>query len=488
VNDTSGNPYLSTPISVDFTTLPISVPTPTITVATPPTVNIRFGLGSAVPAGLFGTLLYTLGGVPYTYSIPAGVTVFDLSEVFYATTITAFIRYTDNFNNTLNSGITTINYVPTVWPSFQRDNFASGKSAYFGRNTVPTSAKWTFTAAAAVYATPIIGSDGTIYFTSQSPGTLYAVNALTGALKWSYSFGVCSITSAAAVDDTGTVYVGLQSPLNAVYALTAPGVVKWSRTTGGNINAGITVGNGIVYFGSTDFNMYALTAATGAIRWQRNLGNYIASPATIANDGTVFIGTFNGQLVALNGVTGATVWSSSVFRPGTGTGYVNGSAPVISYDGFNYFITIAAKNTVTNQAILTRFFYIAGPLNGTIQWSFPYDNFIQSPSFDVSLNFCYIGTNSAVIRAIGSNGAPVWQNNTPNNNPMVSASISIDASSNIFYTAGNTLYAYVSKSSGPTLLWSYQNPDGGQFSPATPVIGVDGTIYVGTMSGRLMAL
>src|SRR6266568_1951800 len=54
----------------------------------------------------------------------------------------------------------------------------------------------------------------------------------------------------------GVVYVGSQD--HSLYALSAQtGEKLWSYTTGGSINSSPTVANRIVYVGSNDHNLYA---------------------------------------------------------------------------------------------------------------------------------------------------------------------------------------------------------------------------------------
>src|SRR5438093_215689 len=90
------------------------------------------------------------------------------------------------------------------------------------------------------------------------------------ALDWSYSTGA-SISSPPVVDN-GVLYIGSNnSTLYALDALT--GAVKWKYTTGGSISkSSAAVANGIVYFGSTDDNLYALDATSGAFMWKYSTG------------------------------------------------------------------------------------------------------------------------------------------------------------------------------------------------------------------------
>ncbi len=48
--------------------------------------------------------------------------------------------------------------------------------------------------------------------------------------------------------------------------------------------------NGVVYVGSSDDNVYALNASTGALLWKYTTGNYVDSSPAVAN-GVVYIGS-----------------------------------------------------------------------------------------------------------------------------------------------------------------------------------------------------
>jgi outer membrane protein assembly factor BamB len=115
------------------------------------------------------------------------------------------------------------------------------------------------------------------------------------SLKWSYATGdVVDFSPAVA---KGVVYVG--SLDHNVYALNAStGALLWSYTTGGPVGiSSPAVANGVVYVGSIDRNVYALNAKTGADLWSYNTHTPVSSSPTVAN-GVVYIGS-----MALSGST-----------------------------------------------------------------------------------------------------------------------------------------------------------------------------------------
>jgi eukaryotic-like serine/threonine-protein kinase len=65
------------------------------------------------------------------------------------------------------------------------------------------------------------------------------------------------------------------------------------------------------YIGSTDQNIYALNAATGAFLWKYTTGGFIGSSPAVAN-GTVYVGSYDTYMYAFDKSSG----TSSVQAPG----------------------------------------------------------------------------------------------------------------------------------------------------------------------------
>ncbi len=186
--------------------------------------------------------------------------------------------------------------------------------------------KWKFATGGPVLSSPVI-DQGTLYFGS-GDGNVYAVDAETGVQKW-------MVTTRGAVDSTPALDQGLlfvASFDGGLYALdAATGVRRWRFDTGGErrfeakglhgaspasqtffdgwdmfLSSPVVV-QGTVYFGSGDGNVYALDERTGALRWKFPTGDVVhASPAYDA--GTIYIGSWDSRLYALDAASGREKW------------------------------------------------------------------------------------------------------------------------------------------------------------------------------------
>jgi len=186
--------------------------------------------------------------------------------------------------------------------------------------------KWRFPTGARIVSSAA-WHEGAVIFGSDD-GHLYAVDAASGRQRWMVRTGgpVASSPAVAA----GRVYV--VSDDGRLYAVeAATGEVAWKFVTGGErrfeakglhgmqplsqtfpdmhdvYRSSPVVVDGTVYFGSGDTHVYAVNAATGALRWKFRTGDVVhASPAVV--DGLVYVGSWDGRFYALDARTGAQRW------------------------------------------------------------------------------------------------------------------------------------------------------------------------------------
>src|SRR6266566_819777 len=145
------------------------------------------------------------------------------------------------------------------------------------------------------------------YHTGNNPyeNVINSSNVSTLTLDWRYTTGGGN-SSPAVVN--GVVYIGSTFP-QSLYALDAvTGVLKWSYATGGYIGSSPAIVNGMIYLGSDDHKLYAFDAMTGALKWSYTSGGSIFSSPAVAN-GVVYFGVYGGELYAFDAITGKFKWS-----------------------------------------------------------------------------------------------------------------------------------------------------------------------------------
>lgn len=160
-------------------------------------------------------------------------------------------------------------------------------------------------------------------------GVVKAVNTSHGAVLWASA--PCEAGSSVftkPVPAGGAVYVGCSRDDSSVYKLHATdGKIVWSFATGDNIDGAPHVGASgeLVYVGSWDGNLYALTTDGGQKKWEFDLPQppYPAcihsEPAVSQDETRVYFGSQNGNVYAVRYLS---VAPSSANRTSLDTSYV----------------------------------------------------------------------------------------------------------------------------------------------------------------------
>lgn len=164
-----------------------------------------------------------------------------------------------------------------------------------------------------------------VYFGS-SDGNVYALNALTGELKW--KFKANGSIHSSPVLYKNSLYIGSWDA--NLYALDVEtGKERWRFETGrksgfAGIQSTVAVANDMVYFGARDPFFFAINAETGKLVWKYNAASsWIISSAVVVNN-VVYVGTSDSYLLlGLDAKTG-----SELFKFKT-NGYIY-SSPAIA--------------------------------------------------------------------------------------------------------------------------------------------------------------
>jgi outer membrane protein assembly factor BamB len=169
--------------------------------------------------------------------------------------------------------------------------------------------KWSFDTGSSVVPSPTV-VDGVVYIGSKAP-CVFALDAQSGQKIWCFPYpaSIAWVESSAAVAD-GVVYVGSSDwrRLNAIDAAT--GQLKWYIPTKGFPWCSPAVADGVVYIGATGGYFYAVDAETGQELWRVETGKslvtvaygisagVVSSPTVV--DGVVYFGSLDGNLYAVS--------------------------------------------------------------------------------------------------------------------------------------------------------------------------------------------
>jgi formylglycine-generating enzyme required for sulfatase activity/outer membrane protein assembly factor BamB len=141
------------------------------------------------------------------------------------------------------------------------------------------------------------------------------------------------------------------------------GGVRWRFRTGGAVKSSPIAVDGTVFVGSDDTNIYAIDLATGSERWRYKTGGAVRSSPTIAGN-NVFIGCNDGRIYSLRTANGQTNWATS---PGT----LIGCAPSIGYSAVfawveGYLQGLKAFNVATGAEV-ARYYNVSVNVDSTLK-------------------------------------------------------------------------------------------------------------------------
>ena len=142
---------------------------------------------------------------------------------------------------------------------------------------------------------------GAVYFGS-GDGNVYALDAKSGSVRWTFKTGNVVHASPAIAD--GTLFIGSWD--SWFYALDATtGKQRWRFKTGEDtvianqvgIQSSAAVTDGVVYFGCRDGHLYAVDAATGQQRWAFDVAGSWVNTSPAVRDGKVYVGTADSRML-----------------------------------------------------------------------------------------------------------------------------------------------------------------------------------------------
>lgn len=200
----------------------------------------------------------------------------------------------------------------------------SGDRHLFALDAATGSEKWRFKSLYyGVNSSPAM-VDGAICFGAGKH--VYSADPQTGDAKWSLE--TSDTVGTPAVSD-GTAFFAHANRLTAVEL--GADAEKWTFRAGANITTCPAVSDGLVVFGSDDFNIHAVDVQTGVEKWKFGTG-LIHHPAAV-HDGVVYAVSAD-NLHALDAATGTEKWKVNMQRAGLKAPVIDGDALILAAGNF----------------------------------------------------------------------------------------------------------------------------------------------------------
>lgn len=292
--------------------------------------------------------------------------------------------------------------------------------------------KWEYKTKGSINSTPLV-TKGKVMFLSYD-GFFYALNQSDGKLLWKFKTGGESVFNvkdyyngsfkpdfwdfylSSAVSKDNLVYFG--SSDSNIYALDIEtGEKVWNYKTGGSIHSTPAISYNSIVVGSWDSNVYCLDATTGTEKWSyatgKDTGTYIwlgiqASPSV--DNEIVYIGSRDAKFYAFNLKTGDTLWAKDEFErswmPSTAAidkeNIYTGSSDSFNFYSINKktgtinYTTKTNAYTFSSPAIDSEMGYI-GSTNGRLYG-------IELASGDIKWEFETIGVKTDTIKIFDDRG------------------------------------------------------------------------------------
>jgi outer membrane protein assembly factor BamB/subtilisin family serine protease len=286
----------------------------------------------------------------------------------------------------------------------------TGTGNFYALNPTGTR-KWlhAFGSTLSASNSPAIAADGTIY-AKVSDGFLYALDPAAGTTKWSFDTHGKSSYASPAVATDGTIYIG--SDDDHLYAVNPDGTQKWAFATstqrGEDVYSTPAIdAAGNVYFGTLNSGRVFAVTPAGAQRWAYagSFDSISSSPALSASGDTLYIGSYDRRLHAIDTATGAARWTAQL------GGQVRASSPAVDARGVIYIGALDDR------------LYAINP-DGTQLRVYDTGNIVRSCPAIVG-NTLYVGSNDNKMYAFDI-GAPIaagpWSQYRAGNNRVGRAS------------------------------------------------------------------
>jgi outer membrane protein assembly factor BamB len=228
-------------------------------------------------------------------------------------------------------------------------NFDPGApSPFYALDALTGTLKWSMILPWNEYGFPTLAFNTLYVGTSREtgPGTIEAIDEVTGHVVWQNAANGGVWGSVAADTSTNTVFTSVGNPADTINAYNATtGALIWQYTIPNSgpdddPGSGITVSKSLVFENSKIGSNYAVNENTGTLSWTTPIGtlhNGDVSSQAVTDNGVLYVGSTDTNLYAMNAATGVVLWKTA-----TGGGiysspaFANGVVYIGSLDGKIY--------------------------------------------------------------------------------------------------------------------------------------------------------
>lgn len=280
---------------------------------------------------------------------------------------------------------------------------------------------------------------------------LLLCSTLFAGVKWTYSSGA-PIAYSPASDSSGIYF---SSDDGKAHALSTAGRLLWSHVFTSKVSTNAALISDKILFGTSDWKLNALSAASGKTIWQARLN---ATPTSIATTPNLLFITNGGFLTALEPTNGSLVWLAQLGTRCSTVG-VSNSYVFAACDDFLHALSLSNGRRAWSQK--------TGPIWNSVP--------------QVSTGAIFVGSTDGKLYALDeATGLLRW---TSQANGWVSSTPSI--SSNSIYFGSNDGFVYSIDSTNGNSRWKYKTGEAVWSHPVLMASGPTPLLLAGSNDAKL---